>query len=63
MQPAGSLADEPRYVPDVNEGDTVKHALFGNGTIVEKDGDMVTIYFKGKGTKKLDLGFAPIEKL
>lgn len=58
-----SLSNEPRYVPEVNEGDAVRHKLFGQGTIVEKDGDMVTIYFKGKGTKKLNLSFAPIEKL
>ena len=57
------LSNEPRYVPEVNEGDSVRHKLFGVGTIVEKDGDMVTIYFKGKGTKKLDISFAPIEKV
>lgn len=57
------ISSEPRYVPEVNEGDAVRHKLFGQGTIVEKDGDMVTIYFKGKGTKKLNLSFAPIEKL
>ena len=61
--PMQIVSDEPRYVPEVNEGDAVRHKLFGNGTIVEKDGDMVTIYFKGKGTKKLNLSFAPIEKL
>lgn len=57
------VSDEPRYVPEVNEGDGVRHKLFGIGTVVERDGDMVTIYFKGKGTKKLDISFAPIEKL
>ncbi len=55
--------NEPRYVPEVVEGDGVRHKLFGTGTVVEVDGDMVTIYFKGKGTKKLNLSFAPIEKL
>ncbi len=55
--------DEPRYVPDLNEGDTVRHSLFGTGTIVELDGENATIYFKGKGAKKLNIGFAPIEKL
>ncbi|MEK7153468.1 MAG: 3'-5' exonuclease, partial [Patescibacteria group bacterium] len=55
--------NEPRYVPDLNEGDTVKHPLFGTGTIVEMDGDNATIYFKGKGAKKLNIGFAPLEKL
>lgn len=61
--PAAPVSDEPRYVPDLNEGDTVKHQLFGIGTIVELDGDNATIYFKGKGAKKLNIGFAPLEKL
>ncbi len=60
-QPAAS--NEPRYVPDLNEGDTVKHNIFGTGTVVELDGDNATIYFKGKGAKKLNISFAPIEKL
>ena len=54
---------EPRYVPDLAEGDSVKHELFGTGTIVELDGDNATIYFKGKGTKKLNISFAPLQKL
>jgi DNA helicase-2/ATP-dependent DNA helicase PcrA len=58
-----SNLDEPRYVPEVVEGDHVKHQLFGEGTIVELDGDNATIYFKGKGTKKLNISFAPLEKL
>jgi DNA helicase-2/ATP-dependent DNA helicase PcrA len=54
---------EPRYVPDLNEGDTVRHELFGQGTIVELDGDVAAIYFKSKGLKKLNIAFAPLEKL
>jgi DNA helicase-2/ATP-dependent DNA helicase PcrA len=56
-------SDEPRYVPDLNEGDGVKHQLFGVGTVMEIDGDNAVIYFKGKGTKKLNIAFAPLEKL
>ncbi len=56
-------SDEPRYVPELTEGDSVKHQLFGVGTVVEIDGDNATIYFKGKGTKKLNISFAPLEKL
>lgn len=56
-------SEEPRYVPELAEGDSVRHQLFGVGTVVELDGDNATIYFKGKGTKKLNIGFAPIEKL
>ncbi len=55
--------NEPRYVIELNEGDNVRHQLFGTGTVLEIDGDVATIFFKGKGTRKLDVGFAPIEKL
>jgi DNA helicase-2/ATP-dependent DNA helicase PcrA len=63
-EPASVTTDnEPRYVPELEEGDGVKHQLFGVGTVVELDGDNATIYFKGKGTKKLNIAFAPLEKL
>ncbi len=55
--------DEPHYVPELNEGDNVKHKLFGVGTVLELDGDNATIYFRGKGTKKLNISFAPLEKV
>lgn len=57
------LNDEPRYVPELNEGDAVRHSVFGIGQVMELDGDNATIFFKGKGAKKLNIGFAPIEKL
>lgn len=57
------MTDEPRYVPDLNEGDSVRHKLFGVGTVLDMEGDVATVYFKGKGTRKLDIGFAPLEKL
>ncbi len=56
-------SNEPRYVPELNEGDTVRHKLFGTGTVVELDGDTATVYFKGKGSKKLNTAFAPLEKI
>lgn len=56
-------ADEPHYVPELNEGDGVKHQLFGLGTVMELDGETAVIYFKGKGVKKLNIAFAPLEKL
>lgn len=55
--------NEVRYVPELNEGDGVKHQVFGMGTVMELDGDNVVIYFKGKGTRKLNISFAPLEKL
>lgn len=63
ITPQPPVSDEPRYIPDFYEGDTVKHQLFGVGTIVELDGETATIYFKGKGAKKLNISFAPLEKL
>ncbi len=60
---ASPHSDEPRYVPELNEGDAVRHQLFGVGTIVDMEGDTATIYFKGKGTRKLNIAFAPLEKL
>jgi len=63
--PAPPKADdgEPHYVPDFEIGDGVEHQLFGNGTIVELEGETATIYFQGKGPKKLNIAFAPLEKL
>ncbi len=58
-------SDEPRYAPDLSEGDGVKHQLFGIGTVLEINGDIANIYFKGKGkgNKQLDISIAPLEKL
>lgn len=52
-----------QYLPDLAEGDSVRHKIFGLGTIMEINGDETVIYFKGKGTKKLNVSFAPLEKL
>lgn len=63
LGPQASPSNEPRYVPDLNEGDGIKHQVFGVGTIMEIEGDVAVIYFKGKGARKLNISFAPIEKL
>jgi hypothetical protein len=65
-QPIVSTAaqsDEPRYVPDLNEGDSVRHKIFGVGTVVELQGETAVVFFKGKGARTLNISFAPIEKL
>lgn len=54
---------ELSYIPEINEGDAVKHQLFGQGTVMELDGENAVIYFKGRGSKKINIAFAPIEKL
>ena len=55
------------YIPDptisVEIGARVKHQLFGIGTVVEVDGEMLSISFKNKGVKKLNAAFAPLELL
>ncbi len=56
-------SQEVHYMPEIEEGDQVRHKLFGVGTILEIEGENVTIYFKGKGTKKLNAAFAPLEKV
>ncbi len=54
---------EVRYVPELNAGDGVKHELFGVGTVIEISGDEAIINFKNEGSKKLNIAFAPLEKL
>ncbi|HSX47700.1 MAG TPA: 3'-5' exonuclease, partial [Patescibacteria group bacterium] len=55
--------DEPMYVPDLSEGDSVHHQIFGRGTVTKVDGDNVEILFKNKGLRKINLSFAPLEKI
>jgi DNA helicase-2/ATP-dependent DNA helicase PcrA len=62
-QTSSFTSDEPRYIPELHEGDHVRHDIFGTGTVVELSGDMAAIYFKGKGLKKLNTAFASLEKL
>lgn len=62
--PAATKDDgQPHYVLELNEGDVVEHDVFGRGTVMEVQGDNVAVYFKGKGAKKLNVGFAPLKKL
>ena len=60
-------ADIPDYIPEpgieVAIGAKVRHQLFGVGTVVDVDGDMLSIAFGGKGVKKLNAAFAPLELL
>lgn len=57
------LAGESHHVMDLAEGEVVRHQIFGEGTVLEIVGETATIYFKGKGTKRLNIAFAPLEKL
>lgn len=57
------IDDEPQYVPELSEGDQIRHDVFGEGTVMEVEGDNIVVYFKGKGSKKINIAFAPIKKL
>ncbi len=58
-----TVINEPRYVPELTEGDGVKHQLFGVGIVTEIEGDTATVRFKDKGTRRLNIAFAPLTKL
>lgn len=47
---------------DIGTGDLVEHKLWGEGRVVSKNGDDITIVFNSKGLKKLKLSLAPIKK-
>lgn len=63
--PKVSVSNEPTYVPDLielNIGDKVKHKIFGNGIITSIEDSIVGVKFGGS-TKKLNVDFAPLEKI
>lgn len=57
------FSQEPQYLPELEVGDSVKHQLFGTGKVIELDGDEAVIHFSSKGSKRLNIAFAPLEKL
>jgi DNA helicase-2/ATP-dependent DNA helicase PcrA len=66
VQPLGPPSTEPRYVPEDMElevGDMVRHKVFGQGQVVDIDGTTASISFAGRGVKKLNVEFAPLERI
>jgi DNA helicase-2/ATP-dependent DNA helicase PcrA len=59
----GLESNETQYVLELYEGDMIRHKIFGEGRVVEVEGDNVVIYFKDRGSKKININFAPIEKI
>ncbi len=58
--------DEPRVVYDdvpLEIGDSVQHQLFGRGTVVAVEGTTISIAFAGRGVKKLNSSFAPLQRV
>ncbi len=48
---------------NLHSGDRVKHPVFGVGVVEGIEGLMVEVKFSSRGTKKLNLGFAPLERI
>lgn len=44
-------------------GDKVRHQLFGIGTVVAIDGMTLSVAFDGRGIKKLNSAFAPLQRV
>lgn len=58
--------DELQVIPEEMElsiGDRVKHKVFGVGQVVAIDGMNLSIAFEGRGIKKLNAAFAPLERV
>ncbi|MBT3348718.1 UvrD-helicase domain-containing protein [bacterium] len=43
--------------------DRIRHANFGEGTVIQVDGDVLSVAFAGIGVKKIVASVAPIEKI
>jgi DNA helicase-2/ATP-dependent DNA helicase PcrA len=60
-------AAAPRAVPQLSPGDVVRHRHFGTGRVLEVEGEgggaVATVHFQGVGTKRLALGYAPLERV
>jgi len=62
--PTAAWPDEDREVHTFTAGDRVRHVAFGEGTVLEVEGEgvraVVTVRFS-QGVKRLALGYAPLE--
>lgn len=63
QSPQDEFSQETQYIPELHEGDAVHHDVFGGGTVVEMQGETAIIYFKGRGSKTINIAFAPLRKL
>jgi len=64
--PTVTWPDEDRELPTFVAGERVRHAAFGEGRILEVEGEgaraVVTVQF-AQGVKRLALGYAPLERV
>ncbi|HWZ65442.1 MAG TPA: UvrD-helicase domain-containing protein [Patescibacteria group bacterium] len=58
---------QPRVIPIELEGlqigDLVRHKVFGQGSIAAIDGSTLSVAFASRGIKKLNIEFAPLERV
>ena len=52
---------KPQPQLDLEPGSRIRHPKFGEGVVIEVNGDELQAAFAGFGSKKLSLSFAPIE--
>jgi DNA helicase-2/ATP-dependent DNA helicase PcrA len=48
---------------ELSPGDKVEHDKFGEGTVINSNGNIVTVIFDSVGTKKLAKDLAPLKKI
>ncbi len=64
--PAVTWEHEQRDLPDLAVGDRVRHASFGEGRVLDVEGEgvrtVVTVQFE-RAVKRLALGYAPLERI
>ena len=48
---------------DYSVGERVRHSKFGEGMIIEIDGNILKVAFDGEGIKKLAKNIAPLDKV
>jgi DNA helicase-2/ATP-dependent DNA helicase PcrA len=60
---ADDFSQETPDIPLLNEGDRVRHPLFGDGIVVSITEPEATIRFNRVGQKTLNLQYAPISKI
>jgi DNA helicase-2/ATP-dependent DNA helicase PcrA len=61
-----NLSREPQIVYDeidLKPGDQVQHQIFGRGEIISINGEIVEVQFATGSPKKLNVAFAPLQKL
>lgn len=65
IQPKTEQHDPEIAEKKFKDGDKVRHASFGEGIVVERRGDLVTVAFTDKaiGIKKFAANIAPLEKI